>query len=112
MRELTTALVDADSATLDRLTAADLSYGHSAGKIETKKEFIHALASGAADFKSIDISGESIKVTGNTAIVRHQLVGVIVDKGTESPVKLHVLLVWVEEKGVWKLLARQAVKIP
>jgi hypothetical protein len=52
-----------------------------------------------------------IKVTGNTATVRHKLSGETMSNGTTSPINLSVLLVWIKEKGEWKLLARQATKI-
>src|ERR1700712_4586729 len=64
------AMVDGDKASLEKITADDLSYGHSSGKVEDKTAFVQALASGANDFVSIDLTEQTIKVNGNTAIVR------------------------------------------
>jgi ketosteroid isomerase-like protein len=48
----------------------------------------------------------------NTAVVRHVLRAISVDKaGKESPLHINVLQVWVKQKKQWKLTARQAVKI-
>jgi Domain of unknown function (DUF4440) len=69
------------------------------------------LVSGASDFVTIDLSEQTIKVTGSTAIVRHVLSATTNDGGKAGTVKIAVLLVWIKEKKEWKLLARQAVKI-
>jgi hypothetical protein len=37
---LTKAMIDVDRARLEALTAEQLSYGHSAGRVENKKEFV------------------------------------------------------------------------
>lgn len=106
------AMIDADSVALDRITMAGLSYGHSSGKIEDKAAYINALTSGRSDFKTMNFENQQITVANNTALVRHLLTGDIVDGGKPGTVKLHVLLVWVKDKKQWKLLARQAVKLP
>jgi hypothetical protein len=106
------AMLDADKATLDKCTAPELSYGHSSGKVETKTEFVEALATGKSDFVSINLNEQTIKVVGNTAIVRHVLQGETNDNGNRGTVKLFVLTVWQKQKGQWKLLARQAARPP
>jgi len=42
---LTKAMLNADKAKLDALVADQLSYGHSAGKIEDKAAFVDVIAS-------------------------------------------------------------------
>ena len=108
---LRTAMVDGNRAALEKITAPDLSYGHSSGKVEDKAAFVEALASGANDFVSIDLSEQTIKVVGNTAIVRHKLNGATNDGGKPGTAKIAILLVWIKQGKDWKLLARQAVKI-
>jgi ketosteroid isomerase-like protein len=112
VEQLRKAMVDADTVTLDKLTAAELSYGHSSGKVQTKKEFISDLATGTSDFVSIDLTEQTVKIVGNTAVVRHILSAASNDKGKgPGAVKLGILLVWVKNKTQWQLLARQAVKV-
>ena len=111
VENLRKALVDPDKATLEKLTAQELSYGHSTGKVQDQAAFVDALVSGASDFVSIDLSEQTIKIAGNTAIVRHVLNGTNNDGGKPGVVKIAVLLVWVKQNKEWKLLARQAVKI-
>jgi hypothetical protein len=105
-------MVDGDRTTLENLAAEQLSYGHSGGHIDDKKEFVEKLASGNSDFLSIDLTEQTILVSGKTAIARHILTAKTHDKGKDiADVHLRVILVWQKQGGQWKLLARQAVKI-
>jgi hypothetical protein len=67
------AMVEADRAALEKISSDKLSYGHSSGLVESKKEFVEKIASGGSDFVSIELANQSISVSGNTAIVRHEL---------------------------------------
>jgi ketosteroid isomerase-like protein len=110
--QLRKAMVDGDRTTLENLAAEQLSYGHSGGHIDDKKEFVEKLASGNSDFLSIDLTEQTILVSGKTAIARHILTAKTHDKGKDiADVHLRVILVWQKQGGQWKLLARQAVKI-
>ena len=110
-QNLAKAMIDADSVMLDKLTASRLSYGHSGGKVEGKKEFIKKLVTGKSDFVSINMEEQTIDVFGKTAIVRFLLNAETLDNQTPGKVNLRVLLVWKKSKNNWLLLARQAVKI-
>ena len=111
VENLRRAMVDPDKTVLEKLTAPELSYGHSSGKVEDQAAFVNALVSGASDFVAIELSQQTIKVVGKTAIVRHILNGTNNDAGKPGVVKIAVLLTWVKLGKEWKLLARQAVKI-
>ena len=90
----------------------NLSYGHSSGKIQNKKEFVQALVTNQSDFVTIDITKQSIQIDGNTAIVRHNLYAKTNDNGNPGEVYLGIMLVFTKQKsGEWKLLARQAYKV-
>src|SRR5437762_493595 len=65
------AMLDADRPRLEALVAAQLSYGHSSGRVETKAQFIDVVAGKKTIYKSITLSDASTSVAGNTAIVRH-----------------------------------------
>lgn len=105
------AMINADKKELDVLTANELTYGHSSGAVDTKAEFIEKLMTGKSDFVSIDITKQTITLSGKTAIVRHILNAKTNDGGKPGEVSLNVLLVWQKQKKQWKLIARQAVKI-
>ena len=50
-------------------------------------------------------------VVGNTAWVRNIFSAITNDGGKPGEANLSVLMVWMKQKGQWKLLARQAVKV-
>ncbi|MEO6916713.1 MAG: nuclear transport factor 2 family protein [Chitinophagaceae bacterium] len=111
VEKLKQALLDGKKGPLEAITADELTYGHSNGRIEDKKAFVLALTSGASDFVTIEFINQTMKVSGNTAWVRHTLNATNLDGGVSGVVKLSVLLVWQKRNGAWKLFARQAVKI-
>lgn len=104
-------LVDADKKALDEVTASQLSYGHSSGKLENKEQFINEAINGSVDFISIDISNQTIVIADKSAIVRHIFYTKMKRDGKDDEIKISVLQVWQKQKGKWKLLARQAVKV-
>jgi len=108
---LVKALESGSKSDLDAIASADLTYGHSNGKIEDKKTFIEELTNGNSDFVSIKTSGQTIHVTGNIALIRHRLDATTLNKGVAGEAHLYVLMVFRKEKGSWKLLARQAAKV-
>lgn len=105
------AMIDADKKTLEKILQEDLSYGHSSGLIETKAMLIESLVSNNSDFKTMDLTDQTVKIVGKNAIVRHKLFAETLNKGVAGTTKLYVLLVFTKVKGNWVLLARQAAKI-
>lgn len=107
MEKLKKGLLDGDKAILEAVAAPELTYGHSSGAIEDKAAFVEALVSKKSDFLRIELSNQTIKIVGNTALVRHELHG----ENTAGPLNLGILLVWQKQNGDWKLIARQAYKL-
>jgi ketosteroid isomerase-like protein len=112
IENLRKAMIDGDKSGLQNITADQLSYGHSSGKVEDKATFVDNIVTGKSDFVTIDLTGQTIVVSGDAAIVRHVLSATTNDSGKPGTVKLNILLIWQKQKGQWKLLARQAVKVP
>ena len=110
VEKLRIAMVEGNKEKLSAIASDDLTYGHSGGSVENKAEFIEKIVSGKSDFVTIDLTGQVIKVTGDVATVRHNLMAATSNNGVPGEVNLHVLTVWLKQKGEWKLLARQAVK--
>jgi hypothetical protein len=112
VEQLRLAMVNADGTVLRDIAADQLSYGHSSGSIEDKNTFVNNIVSGKSDFVSIEIQEQTIKITGDVAIVRHKLNGQTSDAGKIGSLKIAVLLVWQKQKKQWKLIARQATRLP
>lgn len=111
VERLRKAMVDGDKTGLESIAMDQLSYGHSGGHVEGKAEFVDKIVSGKSDFVSIDLTEQTISISGSTAIVRHKLSAKTNDNGKPGEVHLLVLLVFQKSHGQWKMLARQAVKL-
>jgi len=105
------ALIEKDKAQLERLTAAQLSYGHSSGKVESKAQFVNGVMTSKAVVKSIAFPELSITVAGDAAIARHLFEAEMETDGKTNNVKIGALQVWQKQDGNWKLLARQGFKL-
>lgn len=111
VEKLKLAMVSGERTALESIAADQLSYGHSGGLIETKAQFVEKIASGQSDFVTIDLKNQTITISGNTAIVRHELHATTNDNNKPGEVHLRIMLVWQKQGKEWKLLGRQAVKI-
>ena len=113
VESLRKAMVNADQAALELLTADELSYGHTSGLIEGKSNFIEAIVGNNIRdvFKHIELSDEVVTVSGDVAIARHRFVAEVVVNGNLMSPDIKVIQVWQQIQGVWRLLARQAYKI-
>ena len=111
VEKLKLAMVSGERAALESIAADQLSYGHSSGLVETKAQFVEKIASGSSDFVTIELKNQTITISGNTAIVRHELHGTTNDNNKPGEVHLRIMLVWQKQNKEWKLLGRQAVKI-
>ncbi|HVS92125.1 MAG TPA: nuclear transport factor 2 family protein [Mucilaginibacter sp.] len=113
VEQLRKAMITADGVSLDQLASDELSYGHSGGQMQNKEEFISSFTNGDSVFLNIEISNQTVRIIGNTAIVRHILSAQTNDKGKgPGSVKISILLVWIKnEEQKWQLVARQAVRV-
>lgn len=112
VEKLRQQLVNPEENVLKGLTSEILTYGHSNGVIEDQSEFIASLISGKFKFVSLELSEQTVQLSGETAIVRHRLFGNTADAGKDpGTANLKVMQVWQKQGGDWKLLSRQAVKI-
>jgi ketosteroid isomerase-like protein len=105
------AMLANDRKQFEALCAEQLSYGHSSGRVQTQKEFIDEASSGKTTWKSITLTDQTIQLAGSAAVVRFVFNGENVSDGKTNTVKIGVLMVWVKERGKWRLLARQGYKI-
>ena len=112
MVRLDKALLEKDSLVLSELLHKDISYGHSNGWVQTKKDLWNDFASGKLVYKKIANNSTTIAainkkwgtVRTNTAVE-----GSVNDKGFNMT--LHVLQVWMKTKKGWQLFARQSAKL-
>jgi hypothetical protein len=106
------AILGQEKAQLEALTAEQLSYGHSDGRVENKAQFIEGVMTRKAILKSLTLSDHTIAIVGTDAIARHTWASESDMDGKLTTTKIGVLQVWQKQNGAWKLLARQSVRPP
>ncbi len=105
------ALLTGDKAQLEQLSANQLSYGHSSGKVQSKAEFIDGVVTRKAVVKSLTFPELTVAVAGDAAIARHIYASESETDGKPNNVRIGTLAVWQKQDGRWKLLARQGFKL-
>lgn len=112
MTQLQTAMIKKDRPTLEKLVAENITYSHSNGNVENKKQMIDAILSPDMVYHSLDLADATYHTYGNTVLVRSKLTVTNSQKGERKTLPLSVLFVWVKEKGNWQLAARQSTRLP
>ncbi len=112
VEELRAAILGADKAKLAAVTAEQLSYGHSDGRVQTKAEFIDGVVNRKQTVKTLTFPDLKVAVTGNAGVARHLYVSDSELDGKTTNTKIGALQVWQKQDGGWKLLARQGFKLP
>ena len=106
------ALLEADKPALERVSSAQLSYGHSDGRVQNKAEFIDGVMTRKQVVKSLTFPELKVAVVGNAAIARHIYLSDSELDGKTTTTKIGALQVWQKQDGAWKLLARQGFRLP
>src|SRR5689334_9288923 len=68
-------ILEANKAKLDQVTASQVSYGHSDGRVQNKAEFIDGVMTRKPVQKSLTFPELKVSVTGNNAVARHIYLG-------------------------------------
>lgn len=110
-QRLEKAMMEKDTVTLRSVLHEDLTYGHSNGWTETKKEMIQNLVSGKMQYSLIVSQSPVWKQTGDVVTLKTQSEIAYVVNGKEGQLKLFVVQVWKKENETWKLLVRQSTKL-
>ena len=101
-----------DSLTLEDLFAKQATYGHSHGNLQTREEAIRGANKNKSYYTDTAVTILKVIVENNTAIVRHLFKA---DEhkadGSVTHLNFTMMLVWIKEKGQWRLMGRQAVSV-
>jgi len=112
IERLRMVMMQPDSAVLASLVSNDLEYVHSSGTVRDKKGFINEFMKRQTNVTNVVFSNQTIKLSGDLAIVRHRMVADAHNPGYPPLIDIIVMMVWKKENGDWKLFARQAAKLP
>ena len=102
------AVLTKDAAALDRLLHPDLTYSHSDAKTQTKADILKSLP----NTQSIKFGDTTVRIYGNTALVKGPIEIVSASNGATTTTNLSVLQVWLKGPKGWQLVARHSTKLP
>ena len=97
------AMIHNDTATLDKLLSDDLAFTHSHGEFQNKAAVLKS-ATGPQHILRMEFSNTTVKIYGNTALVK----GRVDLWHPDVVVHMDVLHVWINGPKGWQLAARQA----
>jgi ketosteroid isomerase-like protein len=107
------AMLDHDIAALDALSSDDVVYVHSTGLAETKQQFLDGVRDGLYEYERVVPETQRIVVNGDMAMVYAVLDFVGGPRGVHhAPTRLVTTLVWTKQAGRWRMILRQATRIP
>ncbi|MCU1761182.1 nuclear transport factor 2 family protein [Pseudomonas sp. 14P_8.1_Bac3] len=107
---LTQAMLKKNIPALNALTADNLTYGHSSGKIQNKQEYIADIETGRSAFKTLEMQKQTITLSGDVALVRNHFSAQALNGDQVVPTEIENFQIWQKQKGKWLLVGRQAFK--
>lgn len=105
------AQVKADVAALEKLLAAELTYVHSSGVLDSKDAYIGVIKSGKTKYKSIVPEEVTARTFGDVAIVNGKATIDLVSDGQDRHLILRYTDVWVKRDGRWQMVSWQSTRI-
>ena len=105
--------VNKDSLALENLLGKEIIYCHSGGKVESRQEMIKNALANASNYSDVKTEITNVVSEKKITVVRHIITATEnLKDGKASPLKLGVVQTWIKEGKDWKLIGRQAVKLP
>ncbi|MDR5749463.1 MULTISPECIES: nuclear transport factor 2 family protein [Caballeronia] len=106
------AMVEGDGETLDALLADNVSYVHTNGKRETKRQFIDAITAGRRRYRQIEIQSQDVMPAGrDTCLVSGRALIEMESKNGALLFPIAYTAVHIQNSGHWQLLALQATRV-
>jgi hypothetical protein len=106
------ALIDVNLAILEDLLHDELIWTHSSARVESKKEFLSSLVSGATQYLSIELHEQMIRKHGIVTLVTGVAKIRANIKGNERSLQNRYLAVWVMLHQSWRMAAWQSTATP
>ncbi|REG60916.1 uncharacterized protein DUF4440 [Paraburkholderia sp. BL6669N2] len=110
-RERFRAMVDGDGPSLDALLADNVSYVHTNGKRETKRQFIDGITTGRRRYRQIEIQSQEVLPVGREicVVTGRALIEMEANNGALL-FPIAYTAIHMQEDGRWRLIAWQATR--
>jgi ketosteroid isomerase-like protein len=110
-RERFRAMVDGDGASLDALLAENVSYVHTNGKRETKRQFIDGITAGRRRYRQIEVQSQEVLLAGReTCVVTGRALIEMEANNGALLFPIAYTAIHIQEDGQWRLIAWQATR--
>ena len=107
------ATVRGDTTRVASLLSAQLHYGHTDGRVQTKDQFISAIRGSQMKYEAYDYTERVITPVGNDVAVMNGRAKLRVNTGDKRlEFSVQFLAVWKKEGEAWRLLAYQSAQLP
>ena len=104
-------MIDGDGPSLDALLADNVSYVHTNGKRETKRQFIDGITAGRRRYRQIEVQSQDVLPVGReTCVVTGR--ALIEMEATNGALLFPIAYtaIHTQEDGQWRLIAWQATR--
>ena len=106
------AMVEGDGILLDARLAENVSYVHTNGKRETKRQFIDAITAGRRRYRQIEIQSQDVIPAGrDTCVVSGRALVEMESKNGALLFPIAYTAIHIQLDGQWQLLALQATRV-
>jgi ketosteroid isomerase-like protein len=105
------AMMKKDAAGLQKLMHEDMIYSHSSGMMQTKADVVKATTTGKTIIEAMDFSETTVRVYGNTALIRANVEMRNSTDGKATVFHTNVLHVWLKGPNGWQMVSRQATQL-
>lgn len=110
-RERFRAMVDGDGQSLDALLAENVSYVHTNGKRETKRQFIDGITAGRRRYRQIEVQSQDVLPVGReTCVVTGRALIEMEANSGALLFPIAYMAIQAQEDGKWQLIAWQATR--
>jgi len=106
------AMVAGDFAVLERTLGEDLTYGHTSGQVQSKRELIGELQSGVRRYRALTAVETAARVYGCAGVVTGTTNAEVDYRGQPLSFTLRYTATYARQRGHWVLVAYQSVKLP
>ena len=112
-KERTDAFATSNVTEVGKFFADDATYIHASGALETKKEFLEKMQSGARKYASVQDEGDvTVRPYGDVVILTGSSKVTVTTDGKTQNLHLRFTEAWAKRGGKWQVVSYQSTRIP
>ena len=105
------AIVNGDTATLDKLLASDLVYAHASGIVDTKTSYINKIKEHKQVYKSFEQRNPVVNIYKDSAVTFSWVRVTGTNQAGPFDDKIMLIHFWVKQNNAWRLAGHQTTRV-